>query len=555
MLLFWTLSNPQEVFLLAGVVVAFGLMLGLSRTTPKCPDSSFASQAWSFFLKPWEMIQSRITAWAFLLNGRNMMRDAYRKASFLHHRMCMLIMLTVYHDQSQGAPFSLDVPENRYWVVSSRDQIKEMDAAPQSVLSLLGAAKDLLQPKHTMRGFNWMEDKQGTEGATLIKTLRNDLTNHLSEVLPEIRLSMGALFDQNYDSLSTINGAKISPILSLVSRAIAQSNAFIFFSEELSQNTEFIKAGISMVEHTLIISDVIRLLPKPVSDPVGKFLAGRLNSGNIVYDALEPMVARRFEEQARGKQGHQVPEHRDCVQWIMDNSPKTKPWTVQRVVHELVALWYGSVHITSVSACFALLDLCHHKEYAEPLRREVENTGWEAFDKSGGRLFPLMDSFIKESARMNPVECMSTRRKALKPFHFADGTKVEPGQWVCSPLEAMNLDPKNYASPNEFHGFRFVEPDTLERSLATSPPHEFKIPKGQKPSQFTDMSDTPIWGAGKMTCGGRFYASSVIKTLLGLFLTKWDTELMDPNAKQYFAWRSWIYPYANAKAVLRPIKR
>lgn len=108
--------------------------------------------------------------------------------------------------QSQGAPFYIDVPENWYWVISSQDQIKEMNTASQSVLSLLEAAKDLLQPKNTMRDFNWMEDKQGTEGATLIKTLRNDFTGYLPEVLPEIRLSMSAFFDQHYESLPLVNG-------------------------------------------------------------------------------------------------------------------------------------------------------------------------------------------------------------------------------------------------------------------------------------------------------------------------------------------------------------
>lgn len=81
-----------------------------------------------------------------------------------------------------------------------------MDTAPQSVLSLLGAAKDLLQPKHTTRDFNWMEDKQGTEGATLMKTLRNDLNGHLPEMLPKIRLSMSVLFDQNHESLPMQDG-------------------------------------------------------------------------------------------------------------------------------------------------------------------------------------------------------------------------------------------------------------------------------------------------------------------------------------------------------------
>ncbi|KAK7921466.1 hypothetical protein PG985_009488 [Apiospora marii] len=62
----------------------------------------------------------------------------------------------------------------------------------------------------------------------------------------------------------------------------------------------------------------------------------------------------------------------------------------------------------------------------------------------------------------------------------------------------------------------------------------------------------PMWGTGKMTCDGRFYASSAIKTLLGLILTKWDLQLEDPKAKQQFAWRSWIYPYAGTKVIVRP---
>lgn len=53
---------------------------------------------------------------------------------------------------------------------------------------------------------------------------------------------------------------------------------------------------------------------------------------------------------------------------------------------------------------FALFDLCLHPEYLAPLRKEIEDTTWKKFEESGGQLFPLMDSFIKESARLNPVE-------------------------------------------------------------------------------------------------------------------------------------------------------
>ncbi|KAI1483289.1 putative cytochrome P450 [Daldinia eschscholtzii] len=521
-----TFGYPLDTAFPAGAALALVLMLALLFTAPRTCNTPLVPRIWS-------MVNGRIKAWVFLLNGRKIMQGAYI--------------------ESQGAPFYVDVPENRYCVVSSQEHIKEMDAAPQSVLSLLAAAEDLIQPKYTMKSFNWVEGRQGTEGATLMRTLRNDLTERLPEILPELRLLMSALVDEHFESLPSENGAKVFDVFPLVRRAVAHSNAFIFFGKDFSQNAEFIKAGVSMVEHTLVISDTIRLLPEIIADPVGKLLASWLYSSDIVYTALEHMVSQRFEERDRARLGYDVPVHKDCVQWIMNNSPKTKPWTVQRVVHELIALWYGAVHITSVTACLAMFDLCNNAEYTLTLRNEIKNTGWETFERSGGRLFPLMDSFIKESARLNPVECMSTRRKALKPFHFKDGTKVEVGQWICSPLEAINLDAKYYACPNEFHGFRFVQPDILEKSLAETPLYNFKIPEGQYPSQLTDPSSTLMWGVGKGACGGRFYASSVIKTLLGLFLEKWDMELARPNTKQYFSWRSWTYPYANAKGIVRPV--
>ncbi|KAK7967565.1 uncharacterized protein PG986_001842 [Apiospora aurea] len=76
--------------------------------------------------------------------------------------------------------------------------------------------------------------------------------------------------------------------------------------------------------------------------------------------------------------------------------------------------------------------------------------------------------------------------------------------------------------------------------------------RGAGPAQFTAMPGLPFWGVGKMTCGGRFYASAAIRTLLGVFLTKWDLQPEDPDAKQHFAWRSWICPYESAKVIARP---
>ena len=51
---------------------------------------------------------------------------------------------------------------------------------------------------------------------------------------------------------------------------------------------------------------------------------------------------------------------------------------------------------------YALHDLCLHPEYVAPLREELE-AQYGDFEKTGQGLH-LLDSFIKESARLTPVE-------------------------------------------------------------------------------------------------------------------------------------------------------
>lgn len=89
--------------------------------------------------------------------------------------------------------------------MSSWDHIKEIDAAPEDVLSLQAAAKEILQPRYTMQNFNWF-DKKGVDGTPLVRTLRTLLTNHLPDILPDARRSMSALFDGILESHSMVNG-------------------------------------------------------------------------------------------------------------------------------------------------------------------------------------------------------------------------------------------------------------------------------------------------------------------------------------------------------------
>ncbi|KAK1254766.1 hypothetical protein MKX08_008761 [Trichoderma sp. CBMAI-0020] len=472
-------------------------------------------------------VKQRFDAWMFLFRGPSMIQEAYEKA--------------------EGNPFWIQAPENRYLVVSSWDHIKEIDAASEDVLSLQAAAKEILQPRYTMQNFNWF-DKKGADGMPLIRTLRTLLTNHLPDILPDVRRSMSVLLDRAQDSQPVVNGSHTSPVFPIIIEAISITNAAAFFGSELSRDKKFMAAAIGFIEQTLLAAEAIRVLPKAIAPFIGNMIAKNLGSGKTIYNALIPIAEERLEERAQKKLGHAVPEHHDCIQWVMECSPRSKPWSAERIVHELMALWFGSVHITSTTACIALHHLCLHPEYIEPLRNEIESTGWAPFEQSGGKAFPLLDSFMKESARINPVESVSSRRMALKPFQLSDGTRVEAGEWICTAARGMMLDARYYTAPHEFQGFRYVDSSILKNKLAVDLVSQVQ----GTPSNFTDIGDWQLWGTGRSACPGRFYATAVMKTLLALFITKYDMQLEEKATARYFAWRTFIYPYASTKVLLRP---
>ena len=169
-------------------------------------------------------------------------------------------------------------------MVSSWKHIKEIDAAPDSVLSLQGAAKEILQPKHTMSSFNWL-DKRGVEGTPLIRTLRTLLTNHLPEVLPDIRRKMTGVLKSHQPSNHQESKPFQLALYPTVVQAIARSNALAFFGDDLcrralnhssvwslltpfpkARNDKFLKAAISFIEQTVLIAEILRLLPTSLSE-------------------------------------------------------------------------------------------------------------------------------------------------------------------------------------------------------------------------------------------------------------------------------------------------
>ncbi|KAI0546096.1 cytochrome P450 [Xylaria curta] len=501
----------------------FTMLCIILLTLWKWSGSKSVSRAVSHVLS---IVPKRIRAWRYLFDGPGLIQQGF--------------------DSSNGTPYEIVAPDVRYVFVSSKEQVMELDRAPDTTLSLQAASKQMLQPVYTMHGFNWF-DRRGTEGVGFVRALRTLLTNNLPQILPDLGRIIKSTFAEVHEKHALVEGVRHSPVYPTIVKLVVMSNAISFFGKELGTNEKFLVSALDYVEETLTCAEIVKLLPKKLAPILGRLIARRLTCQKAIYDALIPIATERCEERERAKLGHPVPKHADCIQWIMETAPRQKPWTPVRIVHELIAIWFGSVHALSTTITFAIQDLCLHPEYVEPLRDEAERM-YAEFEKTGQGL-PLLDSFIKESARLTPVESMSMRRAATQPFTLADGTKLAVGDWACTPVRAIMQSAEYYPSPLEFNGFRFARPDDLP---STGQDFNFAQPE---PSKLVDVSQAwHVWGMGRMACPGRYYAVAVMKVIMSQIIMNYDCHLVDTSASRWFTWRSTMLPKKGTMVVFTEIK-
>jgi len=87
-------------------------------------------------------------------------------------------------------------------------------------------------------------------------------------------------------------------------------------------------------------------------------------------------------------------------------------------------------------------------QYAQPLREEVETIiekeGWSKVSVS------KVDSFLKESIRIDGIDALTLSRKAVNDFAFSDGTLILKGTRVNAGLIALHHDDALYENSKLF---------------------------------------------------------------------------------------------------------
>lgn len=323
-----------------------------------------------------------------------------------------------------------------------------------------------------------VEDGMKANGSLHSHVLRVVLTSHLNELQSSLdsiisdamatELLVGSRAEGNWIELRSFSMAK---------KVIVAANSLAFFGEDLSREPEFLKAALDYPEDLLRTAEILRLIPLALGSLAAPLLMRQYRASKVLVEYLLPVVQSRLN-QSRSQTELPHPKPVDCIQFFVNANSRKNNWSARKIVQVILGIWFASVHQPALSLVYAMDDLCNYPKYVSILRTELATCGG-----SGGDLesLPMLDSFLKESARLHPSDSISVRRKVVRPWKFSDGTNLYEGDVACVPLQAIMRDSAIYSDGLSFEVSRFINESGTGNIR-----------------RFTDTNPTfPLWGLGK----------------------------------------------------------
>ncbi|EDO00298.1 hypothetical protein SS1G_14168 [Sclerotinia sclerotiorum 1980 UF-70] len=406
------------------------------------------------------------------------------------------------YDQAKGEPFAIPALDEYQVFVSSEEHIAEVNESSQDHLSLHDAMEDRVKAKYTFYGFEQGTiDPHDTVPGRVLKFL---LRTNQPALRPKIQQKIEEAFSQVLSKGKVIN--------------------------------DYVDAVLRYSNDVILSMEFCRYMPAfiiPYACPAIMAWSGAMEK---LATHIRPLVIQRLRDIEEKKT---LPS--DCITWVIESSTTPKQRTVERIVQQMIALTFASAHQLPLVLTFTIYNLCLHPEYIEPLTEEIR-TMLSFPEEKQYKNMPLMESFLRESARMNPLDALSIQRKVMKPFTFSSGQIIPKGNIIAVPQDALMKSPRYYNDPETFDGFRFVLPEDRGRE--------------EPRMKYTDVNTGfPFWGASKKACPGRWYVSASLKQILAHLLTNYEFKLADDSKKLTMGYTTMVIPRHGTRILLRKLEK
>ncbi|KZV74058.1 cytochrome P450, partial [Peniophora sp. CONT] len=199
-------------------------------------------------------------------------------------------------------------------------------------------------------------------------------------------------------------------------------------------------------------------------------------------ELVKPIIAKRLHDLAEQNQKWDRPN--DLIAWLIEACPPELR-TVPLLTNRLLVVNFVAIHASSmVRRTFwnVIYRLADNPQWAEPMREEVERVvATEGWSKLALAKMRRVDSFIRETQRIQSISLLSLQRWSMKPFTFSNAHHGE---------RAAAFNPWRWAD------IRQDDAESLKHQMVAT------------------GSTLLHFGHGKHACPGRFFAANELKGML-----------------------------------------
>ncbi|KAI1281074.1 cytochrome P450 monooxygenase [Xylaria sp. FL0933] len=398
-----------------------------------------------------------------------------------------------------------------FTTIVSPDFLEELSSLPPGTIDFYKGAM-----KRMVGDYEWVKLGDPLGNHTVLK----DLTQKFWGLLPELEEEISYALRTELPQCKDWTPVTIQP---RILRIVALLTGRVFVGPELNRNEEWIATSCGFMKDIYVAGGAIFQYSHIMRPFAARFLVPAVKRVWAHEATARRLLVPIMEQRRRNEESdpnYQKPN--DWMQWLMDNNEKEeKPHTFAELAHVHLLLCFAALHTSTMAVTHLLFDLAARQEYIEPLREEQYAVARESgctHSKSSYLKMVKMDSFVKESQRLNPPSMLTYARLVMKDFTLSNGLKLPRGTYMVIPAGPVSLDDDNWESADEFRGFRFSD----MRSRSKEEAHKY---------QYATITPSALhFGHGRLGCPGRFFAGYEFKAIIARFIDNFDIKLVDEKS-------------------------
>ncbi|PCH34174.1 cytochrome P450, partial [Wolfiporia cocos MD-104 SS10] len=453
-------------------------------------------------------IFSYVAAYCFFRNAREILEEGYSKYKV----------------------FKVAITDHWIVVVSGSEMNEELRKLPDSHVSFAEAAEAFVSTKHTIA-------PDVNDHPIHLAVIRGPLTRNLGVVFLDVIDEIFAAFPDviKLDG----NGWASVALLPAMAKVVSRASNRVFVGLPLCEDTGYLNTVVGFSFDVVKGRAVLSFVPGIFKGYIRRRMLpwsrrAIRRTSEYVFSIIDD---RQKKLRELGDNWNDKPN--DLLMWLIEEADKSG-LTVNLIVQGLLLSNFAAIHTSSNSITHALYHLAAHPEYMQPLREEIETVlkeqGWTKI--AVGKMWKL-DSFMRESQRLNSITALSVRRKLLQDITLSNGTFLPKGTIVVSAASATHLDERYYEHANEFEGFRFADMRTDESERTK---HQY----------VSTSSEYIAFGHGKHACPGRFFAVNELKVMMAYMILNYDMKFEGNGGRPENVWEWYsVRPDPTARVMLR----